>query len=207
MEKILDVYKRPWDALHPVICMDESPKQLIAETRTPLPCSTGKPARYDYEYRRCGTCNIFLACEPLAGKRMVKITDRRTKQDWAQFLQDIAKEYSQADIITLIMDNLNTHMPGSLYDSYPPEIAKELWNRFEFVYTPKHGSWLNMAEIELSVLTRQCLDRRIENIEVIRQEVQAWEQSRNNKISKVNWQFTTEDARIKLSRLYQTFVV
>ena len=207
MEKILDVYKRPWDALHPVICMDESPKQLIAETRTPLLCSTGKPARYDYEYRRCGSCNIFLACEPLAGKRMVKITDRRTKQDWAQFLQDIAKEYSQADIITLIMDNLNTHMPGSLYDSYPPEIAKELWNRFEFVYTPKHGSWLNMAEIELSVLTRQCLDRRIENIEVIRQEVQAWEQSRNNKISKVNWQFTTEDARIKLSRLYQTFVV
>jgi len=201
------VYKRPWDALHPVICMDESPKQLIAETRTPIPCSTGKPARYDYEYRRCGSCNIFLACEPLAGKRMVKITDRRTKQDWAQFLQDIAKEYSQADIITLIMDNLNTHMPGSLYDSYPPEIAKELWNRFEFVYTPKHGSWLNMAEIELSVLTRQCLDRRIENIEVIRQEVQAWEQSRNNKISKVNWQFTTEDARIKLSRLYQTFVV
>ena len=207
MEKILDVYKRPWDPQHPVICMDESPKQLIAETRTPLPCSTGKPARYDYEYRRCGSCNIFLACEPLAGKRMVKITDRRTKQDWAQFLQDIAKEYSQADIITLIMDNLNTHMPGSLYDSYPPEIAKELWNRFEFVYTPKHGSWLNMAEIELSVLTRQCLDRRIENIEVIRQEVQAWEQSRNNKISKVNWQFTTEDARIKLSRLYQTFVV
>ncbi len=201
------MYKRPWDALHPVICMDESPKQLIAETRTPLPCSTGKPARYDYEYRRCGSCNIFLACEPLAGKRMVKITDRRTKQDWAQFLQDIAKEYSQADIITLIMDNLNTHMPGSLYDSYPPEIAKELWNRFEFVYTPKHGSWLNMAEIELSVLTRQCLDRRIENIEVIRQEVQAWEQSRNNKISKVNWQFTTEDARIKLSRLYPTFVV
>ena len=207
MEKILDVYKRPWDALHPVICMDESPKQLIAETRTPIPCSTGKPARYDYEYRRCGSCNIFLACEPLAGKRMVKITDRRTKQDWAQFLQDIAKEYSQADIITLIMDNLNTHMPGSLYDSYPPEIAKELWNRFEFVYTPKHGSWLNMAEIELSVLTGQCLDRRIENIEVIRQEVQAWEQSRNNKISKVNWQFTTEDARIKLSRLYPTFVV
>lgn len=207
MEKILDVYKRPWDPQHPVICMDESPKQLIAETRTPIPCSTGKPARYDYEYRRCGSCNIFLACEPLAGKRMVKITDRRTKQDWAQFLQDIAKEYSQADIITLIMDNLNTHMPGSLYDSYPPEIAKELWNRFEFVYTPKHGSWLNMAEIELSVLTRQCLDRRIENIEVIRQEVQAWEQSRNNKISKVNWQFTTEDARIKLSRLYQTFVV
>ncbi len=203
----MDVYKRPWDALHPVICMDESPKQLIAETRTPIPCSTGKPARYDYEYRRCGSCNIFLACEPLAGKRMVKITDRRTKQDWAQFLQDIAKEYSQADIITLIMDNLNTHMPGSLYDSYPPEIAKELWNRFEFIYTPKHGSWLNMAEIELSVLTRQCLDRRIENIEVIRQEVQAWEQSRNNKISKVNWQFTTEDARIKLSRLYPTFVV
>lgn len=207
MEKILDVYKRPWDPQHLVICMDESPKQLIAETRTPIPCSTGKPARYDYEYRRCGTCNIFLSCEPLAGKRMVKITDRRTKQDWAQFLQDIAKEYSQADIITLIMDNLNTHMPGSLYDSYPPEIAKELWNRFEFIYTPKHGSWLNMAEIELSVPTGQCLDRRIENIDIIRREVKAWEESRNNKISKVNWQFTTDDARIKLSRLYPTFIV
>jgi len=206
MEKILDIYKRPWDPQYPVICMDESPKQLIAETREPIPCSPGQSLRYDYEYRRCGTCNIFLACEPLAGRRMVKITQRRTKQDWALFLENIAGEYSTAEKIILVMDNLNTHSPGSLYESYPPEVAKTLWNRFEFVYTPKHGSWLNMAEIELSVLAGQCLNRRIDHIDVIRQEVKAWEKSRNNKISRVNWQFTTDDARIKLSRLYPTFV-
>lgn len=206
MEQILDIYKRPWDPQYPVICMDESPKQLIAETREPIPCSPGQPLKYDYEYRRCGTCNIFLACEPLAGRRMVKITQRRTKQDWALFLEDIAGEYSTAEKIVLVMDNLNTHSPGSLYESYPPEVAKTLWNRFEFVYTPKHGSWLNMAEIELSVLAGQCLNRRIDHIDVIRQEVKAWEKSRNNKISRVNWQFTTDDARIKLSRLYPTFV-
>lgn len=135
---------------------------------------------------------------------MVKITERRTKQDWALFLQDIAEKYSAAERITLVMDNLNTHTPGSLYETYSPEVAKALWDRFEFVYTPKHGSWLNMAEIELSVLCGQCLDRRIGDIEVVRNEVKAWEESRNNKIARVNWQFTTEDARIKLSRLYPT---
>ena len=184
--------------------MDESPKQLIEETRIPIPPSPGKPARYDYEYKRNGTCNIFLACEPLNGKRIVKITERKTKQDWAYFLEEIALQREDADKITLIMDNLNTHVPGSLYETFPPPKAKALWDRFEFVYTPKHGSWLNVAEIELNVLTGQCLKRRMDNLEFVRKEVLAWQNYRNNKNSKVNWQFTTDDARIKLSRLYPT---
>jgi len=205
MEKVLDVYKRPLDPLHPVVCMDESPKQLIGETKRPIPASPGQPARHDYEYCRRGVCNVFLACEPLAGKRLVAITERKTKQDWATFLEEIAGQYESAEKITLVMDNLNTHEPGSFYETFPPERAKQLWDRFEFVYTPKHGSWLNMAEIELNVLTGQCLDRRIDNIEVVRQEARAWQESRNNKNAKVKWQFTTKDARIKLSRLYPTF--
>lgn len=204
MEMVLDVYKRPFDPRNPVVCMDESPKQLIAETRIPVPCLPGKPARYDYEYKRCGMCNIFIACEPLSGKRVVKITERKTKRDWACFLEEIALQQENADKITLVMDNLNTHIPGSLYEMFPPAKAKALWDRFEFVYTPKHGSWLNMAEIELNVLTAQCLKRRMDNIEVVKKEVLAWQKVRNNKNSKVNWQFTTEDARIKLSRLYPT---
>lgn len=204
MEQILDIYKRPFDPQYPVVCMDESPKQLIAETRKAIPASPGQPARYDYEYRRCDMCNIFLACEPLAGKRMVKITNRRTRQDWALFLQDIAERYPEAEKITLVMDNLNTHSPGSFYETYPPETSKALWDKFEFMYTPKHGSWLNMAEIELSVLSRQCLSRRIDDIDVVRKEVKIWENARNNKNAKVNWQFTTGDARIKLVRLYPT---
>ena len=204
MEMVLDVYKRPFDPRYPVICMDESPKQLIAETRIPIPASSGHPARHDYEYSRRGVCNIFLACEPLAGKRMVKITERRTKQDWAVFLEDVADQYEGAERITLVMDNLNTHIPGSFYETFPPDKAKALRNRFDFVYTPKHGSWLNMAEIELNVLTGQCLDRRIDDIEEVRKEVLAWQKFRNNKNAKVNWQFTCEDARIKLSRLYPT---
>jgi len=207
MELVLDVYKRPFDPKYPVICMDESPKQLISETRMPTPCSPGQLARYDYEYRRCGTCNIFLACQPLAGKRMVKITERRTKKDWARFLKDIAEQYHMAEKITLVMDNLNTHTPRSLYDTFTPDVAKALWDRFEFVYTPKHGSWLNIAEIELSVLHSQCLDRRIPHIDTIRNEVKSWERTRNNKIACIKWQFTTDDARIKLSRLYPTFEV
>ncbi|AKB68184.1 Mobile element protein [Methanosarcina mazei LYC] len=206
MEIVLDVYKRPFDPLNPVICMDESPKQLIAETRIPIPCSPGKPARYDYEYKRCGMCNIFLACEPLSGKRMVKITERKTKRDWAYFLEEIALQQENADKITLIMDNLNTHVPGSLYEVFQPAKAKALWDRFEFVYTPKHGSWLNMAEIELNVLTGQCLKRRMDDIKVVRNEAVAGQKFRNNKNAKVNWQFTTEDARIKLARLYPTIV-
>ncbi len=204
MEMVLDVYKRPFDPLYPVICMDESPKQLIAETRVPIPVSPGQPAKYDYEYRRCGVCNIFMACEPLRGKRMVKITERRTKEDWARFLEEIADAYARAERITLVMDNLNTHGPGSLYEVFRPEKAKALWDRFEFVYTPKHGSWLNMAEIELNVLIRQCLNRRIDDIDIVRNEVRAWQEYRDNKNATVNWQFTTEDARIKLYRLYPT---
>jgi len=200
----LDVYKRPFDPLHPVICMDESPKQLIAETRIPIPASPGQLTKHDYEYRRCGMCNVFIACEPLAGKRMVKITERKTKRDWAFFLEDIANQNDEVDQITLVMDNLNTHVPGSLYETFQPDKAKAILDRFEFVYTPKHGSWLNMAEIELNVLTGQCLNRRIDGIEVVRKEVTAWAKFRNNKNAKVNWQFTTEDARIKLSRLYPT---
>ena len=201
---VLDVYKRPFDPLHPVVCMDESPKQLIAETRIPIPASPGQPTKHDYEYRRCGMCNVFIVCEPLAGKRMVKITERKTKRDWAFYIEDIANQYEGVEKITLVMDNLNTHVSGSLYETFQPDKAKAILDRFEFVYTPKHGSWLNMAEIELNVLTGQCLNRRIDDIEVVREEVTAWAKFRNNKNAKVNWQFTTEDARIKLSRLYPT---
>jgi len=204
MELVLDVYKRPFDFAYPVVCMDESPKQLIAETRTPIPASSGRPYMYDYEYKRCGVCNVFLASEPLAGKRLVTIKERKTKRDWAYFLEEIAKQWKNADRITLVMDNLRTHTPGALYETFPPDKAKALWDKFEFVYTPKHGSWLNMAEIELNVLTGQCLNRRIDDIEIVRKEVKAWQKSRNNKNAKVNWQFTNEKARIKLSRLYPT---
>ncbi len=204
MEMVLDVYKRPLDLRYPVVCMDESPKQLISETKVPLPASVGRPARYGYEYKRCGVCNIFLACEPLAGKRLVTVTESKTKQDWAYFLEEIATQYESAEKITLVMDNLNTHTPGSFYEIFLPDKAKALWDRFEFVYTPKHGSWLNMAEIELNVLTGQCLNRRIDDIKVVSKEVLAWQEVRNNKNAKVNWQFTAENARIKLSRLYPT---
>jgi len=204
MELVLDVYKRPYDARFPVICMDESPRQLIDEVKVPIPASPGQPARYDYEYKRCGTCNIFMANEPLAGKRMVEVTESKTKVDWAFFVEKIASHYKEAEKITLVMDNLNTHTPGSFYEAFAPEKAKALWNRFEFVFTPKHGSWLNMAEIELNVLIGQCLNRRIAKIEVMRNEVKAWESGRNRMNATVNWQFTAEDARIKLNRLYPT---
>ena len=204
MEMVLSVYKRILDPRYPVVCMDESPRQLIAEKKVPISASPGRPARHDYEYKRCGVCNIFLACEPLAGERMVKVTERKTKQDWASFLEDIATQYEEAEKITLVMDNLNTHGPGSLYETFPPAQAKALWDRFEFVYTPKHGSWLNMAEIELNVLISQCLNRRIDDIEVVRKQASAWQEHRNNKGAKVNWQFTTKDARVKLKRLYPT---
>lgn len=202
METVLDVYKQPYDPLYPVLCMDESPKQLIGESRTPIPAGPGRAARYDYEYVRNGTCNIFIATEPLMGKRLVKVTETRKKQDWSRFLADIASKYKHAEKITLVMDNLNTHAPGSLYETYAPEIAKALLDRFDFVYTPKHGSWLNMAEIELRVLSGQCLNRRIEQIAEVRREVAAWERERNNKKATINWQFTTADSRIKLKHLY-----
>jgi len=207
MEKVLDVYRRPYDPKFPVICMDESPRQLIDEVKTPIPAAPGRPARHDYEYKRHGVCNVFMANEPLAGKRMVKITERKTKQDWACFIGEIEGRYNDAEKITLVMDNLNTHNPGSLYQAFPPDQAKKLWDRFEFVYTPKHGSWLNMAEIELNVLIRQCLNRRIPEMATVTTEVEAWQNHRNTQNATINWQFTTKDARIKLKRLYPSLHV
>jgi hypothetical protein len=204
MEKVLEVYKRPYDAKRPVVCMDESPKQLIGETKTPIAAKPGSEEKYDYEYVRNGVCNIFMSSEPLAGKRFVKVTERKTKRDWAAFLEEIANQYTDAEKITLVMDNLETHKPGSLYDSFPAEKAKALWDRFEFIYTPKHGSWLNMAEIELNVLMGQCLAGRIPDLDTVKMQTMARQEARNNKNAKINWQFTTEDARIKLKRLYPT---
>lgn len=204
MESVLDVYRRPYDARFPVVCMDESPRQLIDEVKTPIAGAPGRLARYDYEYKRRGVCNVFMANEPLAGKRMVKVTERKTKRDWAFFTAEIAERYRAAEKITLVMDNLNTHKPGSLYETFAPEQAKKLWDRFEFVYTPKHGSWLNMAEIELNVLIGQCLNRRIGDMATVSAEVEAWQNHRNTKTATINWQFTTRAARIKLRRLYPT---
>ena len=167
----------------------------------------GRELRCDYEYERCGVCNIFMVNEPLLGKRYVKVTNRKTKQDWAELLKEIADElYPKAGKITLVMDNLATHTPGALYEAFPAEEAKRIWDRFDFIYTPKHGSWLNMAEIELNVLTKQCLNRRIDNMDTIKDEVQAWQASRNSMKAVINWRFTTRDARIKLKKLYPTII-
>jgi hypothetical protein len=204
MEMVLDIYKKPYNSEFPVVCMDESPKQLIRETKDKIPVGRGSLAKYDYEYERCGVCNIFMASEPLSGKRILKITERKTKRDWAEFIEDVEMNYKYATKITLVMDNLNTHKPGSFYESFTPEKAKTLWDRFNFVFTPKHGSWLNMAEIELNVLLRQCLSRRIDNILTIQKECEHWQNYRNNMNAKINWQFTAKDARIKLKRLYPT---
>jgi len=201
MENVLDVYKRPYSSDYPVVCMDESPKQLIGETRITNKTKDGCKL-IDYEYSRKGVCNIFMANEPLAGKRIVKVTGQKTKVDWAEFIKDISDNYPNAKKITLVMDNLNTHKPSSFYEKYLPKEAKRIWDRFEFIYTPKHGSWLNMAEIELNVLNAQCLNRRIDNIETVINEVAAWQNHRNNKDAKINWRFTTKDSRIKLKRLY-----
>jgi len=207
MEQVLDFYKRPYDPMHPLVCMDESPRQLIRETRPAQMPSRGVAERIDYEYERCGVCNVFMAVEPLAGKRLVGIKERKTKADWALFLEQIAGSYGKAEKITLVMDNLNTHSPGALYETFAPPLAKALWDRFEFIYTPKHGSWLNMAEIELNVLIKQCLNRRIGDINEMRAEVGAWQDNRNNAQSKIDWRFTSDNARIKLKRLYPTLQV
>jgi transposase len=200
---VLDVYKRPYSKSYPVICMDESPKQLIKEVRVPLQMKPGAEKKEDYEYSRCGVCNIFMVNEPLKGKRHVKITEFKTKKEWAEFIKEISDlHYPKAKKITLVMDNYGTHTPGALYEIYTPKEAKRIWDRFEFVYTPKHGSWLNMAEIELNVLTGQCLNRRIDNMEEIKREVKAWENHRNNKDCKIEWRFTSKDARIILKKLY-----
>jgi len=203
MEDVLEVYHRPYDPSRPVVCMDEASKQLIAEVREPLPCQPGSVAKYDSEYERRGTANLFLAVEPLAGKRTVQVTARRTKIDWAKFIQYLLLTmYPEAAIVVLVMDNLNTHGIGSLYEAFDPETARALAARLEIHHTPKHGSWLNMAETELSILSRQCLDRRIESREILTREVATWEHDRNTRESKIDWQFTTADARIKLKRLY-----
>lgn len=203
MEQVLDVYKRPYNKSRPVVCMDETPKQLIKEVRKSLPIIPGFEKRVDYEYSRSGVCNVFMVNEPLAGKRFTKVTGRRTKKDWAQLVRYICdKLYPNAETITLVMDNLASHSAAALYETFEPVEAKRIWDRLEFVYTPKHGSWLNMAEIELNVLTKQCLCRRIDNLKKVKTEVKAWQSHRNNKDAKIKWQFTTKDARVKLHRLY-----
>lgn len=206
MERVLDIYKRPYDPNNPVICMDESPKQLISEGRPGQNMKPGTDARFDYEYIRHGVANIFMANEPLAGKRFTQITEFKTMKEWALFIRTVVTEYyPQADKITLVMDNYKTHVPAAFYETFDPVEAKKLWDRLEFIYTPKHGSWLNMAEIELHVLNGQCLNRHIATTQEVEDEVNAWCVERNNKKCKINWQFTTKDARIKLRKLYPSF--
>jgi hypothetical protein len=203
MEDVLEVYKRPYDPKRPVVCLDETSKQLIGEVATPVPAAPGHVVQYDYEYVRNGVANLFMIFAPLGGRRDVEVTDRRTRKDYAGCLRKIADEmYPDAEVVVLVQDNLNTHSPASLYEAFAPAEAKRLADRFEFHYTPKHGSWLDMAEIELGILGRQCLARRIDNVNDLRHEVKAWEAARNTTEAKVNWQFTTADARIKLRRLY-----
>lgn len=202
---VLDVYKTKYNENFPVVCMDESPKQLIKETRMPIARKKGSDQKADYEYKRCGVANIFMANEPLTGKRYVKITQTKTKTDWATFIKEIAdQKYPSATKIRLVMDNYGTHKPAALYETFSPEQAKRLWDRFEFIYTPKHGSWLNMAEIELHVLNSQCLNRRIDTMEEMIKQTTAWQRDRNNKEAKINWQFTNDKARVKLKKLYPT---
>lgn len=203
MEDVLDVYKRPYDETKPVVCMDETSKQLTKETQVPLTMEPGSPYRYDAEYERNGVCNIFIASEPLKGKRWLEITDHRKKTDWAYFIKYLVDErYPEAEKIVLVMDNLNTHNGSSLYEAFEPAEAKRILDRLEIHYTPKHGSWLNMAEIELSHLSRQCLERRIPDKESLIKEVLAWQDQRNKENCFINWHFTTDDARIKLKKLY-----
>ena len=202
MEDVLDVYKLPYDEEYPVVCMDESPKQLIEE-KAFSEIKPGQDARVDYEYIRHGMVNIFMANEPLTGNRLVEVTEYKTKKDWARFVRRIAYEkYPKAKKIKLVMDNYNTHTASSFYEVFPPEEARKLRERFEFHFTPKHGSWLNMAEIELHVLNKQCLNRHIPTVEKIVAEVAAWQKQRNIKNAKINWQFTNKKARIKLKSLY-----
>jgi hypothetical protein len=205
MEHVLDTYKLPYNKDIPVVCMDESPKQLIEEVASET-IKQGQEARIDYEYIRHGMVNVFMANEPLKGRRLVEITENKTKKDWAKFVKRISDTmYPEAKKIILVMDNFKTHDTSAFYETFPPEEARRLRSRFEFVNTPKHGSWLNMAEIELHVLNGQCLNRHIPTLEKVRKEVEAWQLQRNNKNAKINWQFTNEDARIKLKRLYPSY--
>jgi hypothetical protein len=203
MEDVLELYHAPYDPQVPLVCMDESNKQLVGEVHPPLPPAPGRGQIVDHEYVRNGVAEIFLEVEPLSGRRHVAITQTRTRKDWALFIQDMLEQrYPQATKVRLVMDNLNTHSIASLYEAFEPQQALRLARRLEIHYTPKHGSWLNVAEIELSVLSSQCLDRRIPDIEMMKKEVAAWQSDRNNRAATVDWRFTTEDARIKLKRLY-----
>ena len=205
MEDVLEVYQRPYDPQRPLVCFDEASKQLVDHVQDPLPAQPGQPAREDYEYERKGTANIFMHSEPLAGRRTVRVTDRRTQVDFAHVTRELVDvDYPEAEKIVLVMDNLNTHKPASLYEAFEPEEARRILNRLEIHYTPKHGSWLNMAEIELGVLSRQCLNRRIPSKQILTCEAAAWEKHRNNDMCTINWRFTTADARIKLKKLYPT---
>ena len=205
MEDILELYHLPYDPDYPLVCMDESSKQMLKEVRRPIPARPGRSERYDTEYERNGTSNIFMFFEPLAANRYVDITNTRKALDWAFQIKDLADvKYPDAKKIIVVMDNLNTHNGASLYKAFPPEEARRILDRIEFHYTPKHGSWLNMAEIELSVLSRQCLNRRIPDQETFKKEVSAWQEKRNSIAGSMNWRFTTEDARIKLKKLYPT---
>lgn len=203
MEDILDVYQRPYDPKRPQVCMDETNKQLLADVQPPIAAKPGQPERYDFEYTRGGVGNLFMFVEPLAGKRHVEVTDRRTKIDWALAMRRLSDvDYPEAEVIVVVLDNLNTHSPASFYDAFEPQEAHRLANRFEFHHTPKHGSWLNMAEIEFSALGRQCLAQRIPNMHDLAKKVNAWENERNASVVKVQWRFSTADARIKLAHLY-----
>jgi len=203
MEDILEVYTRPYDPLRPQVCMDETSKQLLRDTRQPLAMEPGRVQRRDYEYERGGVVNLFMFLEPLAGRRWVDVTEQRTKVDWAHQIKELVDQrYPEAEQIVLVMDNLNTHTPASLYEAFDPREARRLAEKLEIHYTPKHGSWLNMAEIELSVLSRQCLDRRVADFETLEVEVASWQERRDEKGGKIEWRFRTDDARIKLKRLY-----
>jgi hypothetical protein len=203
MEDVLEQYARPYDPQCPVVCMDEQPVQLVQETRQPIPASPGMPKRVDYEYRRAGTANIFMFCEPLAGWRHVEVTKQRTKADWAFQIRDMLNgHYANVPKVVLIMDNLNTHDIGSLYEVFPPAEARRLASRLEIHHTPKHGSWLNIAECELSALTKQCLARRIGTLQALQRQIAAWEGTRNADQIHVNWRFTIDRAREKLHNVY-----
>jgi DDE superfamily endonuclease len=205
MEDVLEVYHRPHDPARPVVCVDEGGKQLIGEVRPPLPIRPGEAAKEDCEYERNGVANLFVAVEPLAGKRLVEVTDRRTAVDFARFLKRLLDEvYADAERVVLVSDNLNTHTPASLYEAFEPAEARRLAERIEWHHTPKHGSWLNVAECELSVLARQCLDRRIPDRATLEREVAAWQERRNAQVVRIDWQLTTTDARVKLKKLYPT---
>jgi len=207
MEDVLDVYQRPYDPKRPQVCLDEASKQLLGEVREPIPMQPGKPEREDYEYERHGTANLFVIAEPLRGWRHVKVTDQRTRVDFAHVIQEMVDvHYPEAERIVLVMDNLNTHSPASLYEAFEPAEAKRLADKLEIHYTPKHGSWLNMAEIELSVMGRQCLAQRMPTKERLTDEAAAWEARRNQHRIRIDWRFTTADARIKLKRLYPSIL-